>query len=65
MGNGTTANGKCPILVATGVHAIGAGDRFTLFVKADGTVWGTGENQFGAFGDGTTTNRTSPVLMGV
>jgi alpha-tubulin suppressor-like RCC1 family protein len=33
-------------------------------LKADGTIWGCGENGSGELGDGTTTNRSSPVQMG-
>lgn len=33
-------------------------------IKLDGTLWTWGDNQFGQIGDGTTTNRLSPVQVG-
>ena len=33
----------------------------TLAIKGDGTLWLWGRNNFGQLGDGTTTNRSSPV----
>lgn len=35
----------------------------TLELKSDGTVWASGENPEGQLGDGTTTNRSSPVQV--
>jgi alpha-tubulin suppressor-like RCC1 family protein len=64
QGNGsTTGNVTSPALIMTGVAAIGAGADFTLFVKTDGTVYGTGENSNGQLGDASTTDRTSAVQM--
>jgi alpha-tubulin suppressor-like RCC1 family protein len=36
----------------------------SLAVKTDGTLWAWGVNPFGSLGDGTTTNRSSPVQIG-
>lgn len=36
-----------------------------LGIKADGTLWAWGQNSYGQLGDGTTTNRTDPVRIGV
>ncbi|HZD60439.1 MAG TPA: hypothetical protein VE439_08330, partial [Anaerolineae bacterium] len=33
----------------------------SLALKQDGTVWGWGDNSFGQLGDGTKTNRSTPV----
>jgi alpha-tubulin suppressor-like RCC1 family protein len=33
-------------------------------VKTDGTLWAWGKNSYGAIGDGTTVNRSSPVQVG-
>jgi len=43
--------------------AIAAGGSHGLAVKADGTVWAWGLNLTGQLGDGTTTNRTTPVQV--
>jgi alpha-tubulin suppressor-like RCC1 family protein len=43
--------------------AVAAGKQHTLILKADGSVWASGENTYGALGDGTTTNRLSPVQV--
>jgi alpha-tubulin suppressor-like RCC1 family protein len=34
-----------------------------MVVKADGTVWGAGFNGRGQLGDGTTTDRLTPVTV--
>lgn len=36
----------------------------TLAIKTDGTLWAWGSNQFGSYGDGTTTTQSSPVQIG-
>ncbi len=45
------------------VTATAAGVGHSLFLKNDGTVWATGNNGNGQFGDGSTTNRTTPVQV--
>ncbi len=47
-------------------NAVGlaAGASFTLALKADGTLWGWGLNSSGQLGDGTFTQRTTPVQVG-
>src|SRR5664280_2633067 len=41
--------------------SVSAGGNFTMFLKADGTLWATGENTYGQLGDGTTTDKSVPV----
>jgi YD repeat-containing protein len=43
------------------VVAIAAGGGHSLAVKSDGTVWAWGSNNYGQLGDGTTTDRSTPV----
>ncbi len=49
----------------TGVTAIAAGAYHSLFAKNDGTAWACGRGQNGRLGDGTSTNRSSPVQVSV
>jgi alpha-tubulin suppressor-like RCC1 family protein len=50
-----------PRLIAAKVVQASAGERHSLFVKTDGSLWGLGDNASGQLGDGTTTPRTAPV----
>jgi alpha-tubulin suppressor-like RCC1 family protein/subtilisin family serine protease len=47
----------------TGLGAIAVGDAHACVVRGDGTVACWGSNADGQVGDGTTTNRTSPVTI--
>jgi len=42
---------------------ISAGQNHSLALKSDGTVWAWGVNGYGQLGDGTTTQRTTPVQV--
>jgi alpha-tubulin suppressor-like RCC1 family protein len=56
--------GDEPILeILHSVIAISAGDRHSLALLADGTVLAWGANTNGELGDGTTTKRTTPVVV--
>jgi alpha-tubulin suppressor-like RCC1 family protein len=43
--------------------SVSAGTDHTVAINADGTVWAWGNNGFGQLGDGTTTQKTSPVRI--
>jgi alpha-tubulin suppressor-like RCC1 family protein len=47
----------------TDIIAISAGISHVLALKADGTVWAWGNNQYGQLGDGTTINKNLPVQV--
>jgi alpha-tubulin suppressor-like RCC1 family protein len=68
LGNGTTAHSKTPVPVnwvtgLTGAIAAAAGSDFTTALRSDGTVWNWGNNYNGQLGDGTTTQRLTPVQV--
>ena len=66
LGDGTTTNRHTPVQVASlsGVVAIAGGGLHSLAAKADGTVYTWGSNgSSGTLGDGTTTNRSTPVRV--
>jgi alpha-tubulin suppressor-like RCC1 family protein len=58
--------GFWPILVGdeTSWAAVSTGYLHTAALKADGTLWVWGNNDFGQVGDGTTETRWSPVQVG-
>jgi len=37
--------------------------RHTMVIKTDGTLWAWGNNEYGQLGDGTTTDRFTPVMV--
>ena len=72
LGNGTTGNSSAPVQVlmpgaANVVDIAGGGVStsrcFSLAVRADGTVWAWGDNSYNQLGDGTTTQRSTPVQV--
>ena len=43
---------------------VAAGEYHSLFIKDDATLWAMGRNQWGQLGDGTGTQRNTPVQVG-
>ncbi|GIO15225.1 hypothetical protein J19TS2_47800 [Cohnella xylanilytica] len=66
LGDGTTTDRLKPVLIGGigGVKSISGGIGYhTLAVKEDGTVWAWGLNSSGELGDGTTTQRETPIQV--
>ena len=44
--------------MSTGALAVAAGHDFSILLKQDGSVWATGENNYGQLGDGSKISRS-------
>lgn len=58
------ASSPVQVGVETAWTRISAGGRHTCALKADGTVWCWGSNEFGRLGDGTVVARGTPTQVG-
>ncbi|MEZ4713867.1 MAG: hypothetical protein R3A44_42175 [Caldilineaceae bacterium] len=66
LGNGTTDPYLTPTAVSglsSGVQGVAAGDAFVCALTSAGDVFCWGKNAEGQLGDGTTTDRTTPVMV--
>jgi alpha-tubulin suppressor-like RCC1 family protein len=66
IGDNSVTNRSSPVSVVGGYTDwafITAGDAQTLGVRANGTAWGWGWNNYGHVGDNTTIRRSSPVSV--
>lgn len=66
LGDNSTTDKSSPISVIGGFTdwiKISASNLFQTGLKWDGSVWSWGCNNVGSFGDGTTTNKSSPVSL--
>jgi alpha-tubulin suppressor-like RCC1 family protein len=68
LGNGTTTPSLTPVPVtglSSGVVELVAGNGHACARTTTDALYCWGRNNFGQLGDGTTTNRTTPVLVGL
>ena len=66
LGDGTTTDQSSPVSVVGGFAdwcQVSAGGSHSLAVRTTGSAWAWGANGAGRLGDGTTTNRSSPVSV--
>lgn len=66
LGDNTTAGKSSPVSVVGGFAdwtQVSSSIYISLGLRANGTAWGWGKNYFSQIGDGTTTNRSSPVSV--
>ncbi len=67
LGDGTTTDKNSPVQIGaqcSWARSFSTGYAHTVAVANDGTLWAWGQNNAGQLGDGTTTNRLSPVQIG-
>jgi len=50
-------------LAITGIVSVAAGNAHTIALRNDGTVWSWGSNGVGQLGDGSVTERLTPVQV--
>jgi len=66
LGNNTTTNTSSPVSVVGGFTdwcQVNAGFAHSIGLRSNGTAWAWGSNVCGRLGDGTVTQRLSPILV--
>ena len=68
LGLGNNENRNTHVQVGTAVDwkvvSAGAGGSHTVALKADGSLWACGNNEYGQLGLGNTKNRNAPAQVG-
>jgi alpha-tubulin suppressor-like RCC1 family protein len=62
---GISAGGLHVVVVRSGYSFmdIAAGSTYSMGLSSDGSIWGWGLGTDGSIGDGTTSSRSSPVML--
>jgi len=66
LGNNSTTNSCSPVSVVGGFTdwcQVSTQGEFTVGLRANGTIWTWGRNNFGQLGDGTAVDKSSPVSV--
>ncbi|MBK8476192.1 MAG: hypothetical protein IPL39_07705 [Opitutaceae bacterium] len=63
MGDNVLLQRLFPGEVTSSVQSVAAGASHSLIVRMNGSLWATGANSAGQLGDGSTTDRPSPVQI--
>lgn len=66
LGDGTTVNKSSPVSIIGGFNdwrQISASDTHSSGIRESGIIWSWGSNSKGQLGDGTTTDKSSPVSI--
>jgi alpha-tubulin suppressor-like RCC1 family protein len=64
LGKSLTKSSPIQIGTLTNWSKVFTKNKTTIAIKTDGTLWGWGDNQFGAIGNSTYTLQNSPVQIG-
>jgi gliding motility-associated-like protein len=67
LGDGTSNNTRTSFVrIGTDTKwiQVAGGEMHSLGLKSDGTLWAWGRNDYGQIGDGTTTQKNSPLQIG-
>ena len=67
LGLNDTTDRSTPVQVVSaglGWKQVSCGKTHILAVKTDGSLWGSGNNQFGQIGQNNTLNKSSPTQVG-
>lgn len=66
LGNGTIVDNSTPAIVPSLSNVkkiVAGGNAFSMALKNDGTLWAWGNNEDGQLGDGSITNKLTPVQI--